>query len=54
MAVSIIRQLKEVDVVDPDSETRRSWLIFDPLAADAQSPGRDEHLLSIVHGSRCA
>jgi hypothetical protein len=45
MAVSIVRELKEADIVelgeeeDPTTSTRRAWLMFDPLAADARFPG---------------
>jgi len=42
MAVSLIRRLKEVDIVeldeDEDSTGQRAWIIFDPLAADARFP----------------
>jgi hypothetical protein len=42
MAVSLIRQLKEVDIVELDEEEdpagQRAWIIFDPLAADARFP----------------
>ncbi len=42
-AVSVIRDLKEVDIVvleeEEESPTPRAWLLFDPLAADAQFPG---------------
>ena len=42
MAVSLIRRLKEVDIVgldeDEDPTGQRAWIIFDPLAADARFP----------------
>ena len=45
MAVSIVRELKEADIVelgeeeDTTTSTRRAWQMYDPLAADAQFPG---------------
>ena len=43
MAVSMVRELKEADVVELDKEEnspiQRAWLMFDPLAADARFPG---------------
>jgi hypothetical protein len=43
MAVSMVRELKEADVVELNKEEnspiQRAWLMFDPLAADAQFPG---------------
>jgi hypothetical protein len=54
VAVSIIRELKEVDILDPDeneqSTAPRSWLVFDPLAASAQFPG----IFSISFGALAA
>lgn len=42
MAVSLIRRLKEVDIVeldeDEDPTGQRAWILFDPLAADARFP----------------
>jgi hypothetical protein len=40
MAVSIVRELKQVDIVEADemSNSTRSWLMFDPLAAEAAFP----------------
>jgi hypothetical protein len=42
VAVSIIRELKEVDIVQLDEDGvptgQRAWMIFDPLAADARFP----------------
>jgi hypothetical protein len=42
-AVSIVRLLKEADVVQAaesnEPPVERSWLMFDPLAADAEIPG---------------
>jgi len=42
MAVSMVRELKEADVVELDKEEnspiQRAWLMFDPLAADARFP----------------
>jgi len=43
MAASVIRVLKEIDVakVDKNEERRnaRSWMMFDPIAAEARFPG---------------
>ena len=43
MGVSVIRRLKEVDIVDnyEPGETKgaRSWMMFDPLAAESHFPG---------------
>lgn len=43
LAVSVIRRLKEVDIVDNyepgETKGRRSWMMFDPLAAEAKFPG---------------
>jgi hypothetical protein len=42
MAVSIIRDLKEVDIVEvsrQESPQKRGWVLFDPLAAEARFPG---------------
>jgi hypothetical protein len=43
MAVSIIRDLKEVDIVEvakeEESPHKRGWVLFDPLAAEARFPG---------------
>jgi hypothetical protein len=43
MSVSIIRDLKEIDIVELDEDEQstnpRAWLLFDPLAADARFPG---------------
>jgi hypothetical protein len=42
MAVSIVRELKEADIVELDEQdksARRGWVMFDPLAADARFPG---------------
>jgi hypothetical protein len=49
MAVSIIRRLKEVDVIDQASTNQRSWLIFDPLAAEARFPGKSRANLGMAH-----
>jgi len=41
MAVSIVRELKQADIVEggQTSNSLRSWLMFDPLAAEATFPG---------------
>ena len=41
VAVSIVRELKQADIVEGDETTDspRSWLVFDPLAAQASFPG---------------
>lgn len=42
MAVSLIRRLKEVDIIELDEGekpiSQRAWILFDPLAADARFP----------------
>lgn len=42
MAVSLIRRLKEVDIIELDEDdkptSQRAWILFDPLAADARFP----------------
>ena len=43
VAVSVIRDLKEAHIIElkekEKSPVPRAWLLFDPLAADAQFPG---------------
>ena len=41
MAVSIVRELKQADIVEGGQtfNSLRSWLMFDPLAAEATFPG---------------
>ena len=43
MAVSMIRKLKEVDVVDINNirqgVPQRSWVLYDPLGGEARFPG---------------
>src|ERR1700730_12756861 len=40
MAVSIVRELKQVDIVEgiEKATSPRGWLMFDPLAAEATFP----------------
>lgn len=46
MAISLIRRLKEIDIIEFDEDekptSQRAWILFDPLAADARFPG-DPH-----------
>lgn len=41
LSISIVRELKQVDIVEGDEapNSPRSWLMFDPLAAEASFPG---------------